>query len=205
MALLIGNEKYERFKCDECNNLVLKCSNISVAKDIQKLENLLEQNDFIVTSYIDLEEENFLRVIRLFKEKCEAAKNVLVFIYIGAHGFHIGTHDFAVPVNFQDLVHENNHKINASPLQLCTLTALMENFFPPEDQMIKDATKYSVILFWDLCRTTNFSFPTDTYSSNCKELQYSIIFPWYLLIYMHACKKKMFQFFIFKQRRINCL
>ena len=131
MALIIGNEKYKRFDCNDCEKSDLKFENLTVSSGLIQLKAKLEENDFYVMSYIDLEGENFLRVIRLFKEKCEAAKNVLVFIYIGAHGFHRGINDFAVPANFQDIYHFNNHQITANmkSLSLCTLRSLLENIY----------------------------------------------------------------------------
>ena len=101
MALLIGNGQYQRFNCNDCDATYLKYENLTVEKSLVDLKQLLESNDFIVTVYLDLEAENFLRAVRLFREKCMIAKNVLAFIYIGAHGFHKGVNDFAVPIDFQ--------------------------------------------------------------------------------------------------------
>jgi hypothetical protein len=183
MALIIGNGQYRRFHCDECEQ-TNGYENLTVENNLRDLKYLLEENDFIVTAYVDLEAENFLRVIRLFKEKCQVAKNVLAFIYIGAHGFHRGTHDFAVPVDFQDIMHENQHRLTASSLGLCTLASLLENFAESNDENTdeesqkKESTKFSVVCFWDLCRDTAINFPVDSYSANCKDLQYTIIYCW---------------------------
>jgi hypothetical protein len=179
MALIIGNGEYERFDCGDCHNSAYRFSNLTVAPNLEQLKKKLEKNDFYVMACLDLEAENFLRVIRLFREKCETAKSVLAFIYIGAHGFHRGMHDFVVPVNFQDITHEKKHVLTPD-LNHQTLATLLENFCQSDDETEKP-TKFTLIVFWDLCRELCINFPVDSYSNICKNLEYSIIYSWYVL------------------------
>ena len=207
MALIIGNSQYKRFDCDECKRTDLSYENLTVEDSLIRLKNLLEENDFIVTAYIDLEAEKFLRVVRLFKEKCEAAKHVLAFIYIGAHGFHRGSHDYAVPIDFQDMIHSNNHRLTASSnsLSCCSLASLLENFSENNEEKIddegeiikKEPTKFSVVCFWDLCRDTTVDFPVDSYSAALKDLQYTIIYCWYIFDFFNN-KNKIYSLIFLK-------
>ena len=89
--------------------------------------------------------------------------------------------DFIV---FPDILHANDHQqiINSSALSLCTLGSLLKNFTenPDDNQSVinSEQTKFSVVCFWDLCRDTTIDFPVDSYSENCKDLQYTIIYCW---------------------------
>ena len=56
--------------------------NLLVAPNLCELKKLLEENEFLVTAYIDLDDESFLRDIR-------------AFIYVGAHGYYnFGVYDY---------------------------------------------------------------------------------------------------------------
>lgn len=180
LALIIGNGDYELYDCNECKESYLQFSNLNVTKSLIELKKTLEDNDFIVMACIDLEATNFLRMIRLFREKCYQAKNVLAFVYIGGHGFHRGTDDYIVPSDIQALLHEDHDRLNdkfyfKQSLGLCSLTNLLENFVAEENETHK--VTY-LTCFWDLCRSTTIDFPGDAYSKRCKNLQYSIVYCW---------------------------
>jgi hypothetical protein len=139
---------------------------------------LLEENDFLVTAYLDLDDESFLRVIRLFKQKCKEAKNVLAFIYVGAHGYYnAGIYDCALPVNFQETFHNNNHTFKVNSMNHLSLNKVLENFVPSDDI---NETKFSVICFWDMCRDNLGLQCSYTKDFDFKALNYFIIYSWYL-------------------------
>ena len=184
MALIIGNSEYESFLYQNCK----RCSkyyflNINLTPKLALLKYELEKNGFLVMAYIDLKAEDFMRVVRIFKDKCERGKNVLAFIYVGGHGF---CHDYVVgdcfvPIDFQKNFHNNNHKKLINSKNHISLVSLLENFISSEKE--KNETNFSVICFWDMCRkdsdlSTNHK-DFDLKDSNLNDLKYIIIYCWY--------------------------
>ena len=181
MALLIGNGEYKRFPCKCCENSKYNYDNLTVSPNLRELKKLLEGNDFLVMAYIDLDDESFLRVIRLFKQKCSEAKNVLAFIYVGAHGYYnSGVYDCVLPVNFQETFHNSKHKFDVNYTNHLCLNKILENFVPSNDI---NETKFSVICFWDMCRENLNLEYLNVEDFDLKELKYMIIYCWYYLCY----------------------
>lgn len=110
--------------------------------------------NYLVIPFLDLNDEEYLRVIMMFKEICENnfARNISVIAYITGHGHFSNHNEFLIPIDAGKLVHLSKHKLNPHDFAFSCLKNLMEIFYSdPIDEA--PSKKYSVVVFWDLCRS----------------------------------------------------
>jgi hypothetical protein len=84
IALLIGNGYYNRIPdCQLCKKFNIDFADLTVVDSLISLKTKLEEMNFEVMSYVDLDTDGYLRVIKLLKELCEKSKskNVYLFAY----------------------------------------------------------------------------------------------------------------------------
>jgi len=187
IALIIGNANYITWDCDICRHSDWNFDNLQVTDGLAKLKVRLEQLDYIVLSFLDLDAEGFLRAVRYFKEICEGAKSISIFIYVGGHGFHNQYDDHLVPID----VLEDNHamhqhldfntiikqNINVDPfrsikLRWCSLKNLFENLV----QLSHDNRLVYVTCIWDLCRAYSKHFESEPFYKDIGNLYYQVIY-----------------------------
>ncbi len=151
MAFLIGNGNYTMEtdlteSCRLCNQRKDNYWNLGMKESLSRLKTKLEDYGYLVRSFVDLKEEEFLRVIKYFRSYLDTlGKKCSILVYVGGHGFHSrpGGQDYLVPVDHMRLYHENGHR---EKRYLCTLKVLLENFAPRDDE------KIHIDCLWDLCR-----------------------------------------------------
>lgn len=153
MAFLIGNGDYTRFKktkyikdCKLCRKRTEDYCDLHMKESLIRLKKKLEDFGYLVVAFLDLKEEEFLRVIKYFRKYLDTLnKRCSILIYVGGHGFHsYPGHDFLVPIDHMLLYHANGHKENIK--YLCSLKALLENFKSDNKK------QFHIDCLWDLCR-----------------------------------------------------
>ena len=136
--------------CSECQMPSYNLTNLNINSSFETLKKRLEELDYLVMAFVDLDADNFLRAIHLFRQVCDKASNVSVLVYVAGHGYNYMKEDYLIPVNTKMLLHHNKHeyrRIVNSSLSLCSLSNLIESFKPLSlDQNI------TVHCIWDLCR-----------------------------------------------------
>ena len=178
MALLIGNEHYESDdekvnSCPKCQTPSYNLTRLNLSESFKRLKKRLEDLDYLVMAFIDLDSDEYIRALRLARKMCDQVDNVSVLIYVAGHGHNYCHEDFLIPINTKILLHNNHHDYRGilSQLSLCSLSNLLENFKPTlPDQNI------SVVCFWDLCRREWIECPSDVDPSLTENLKYTILF-----------------------------
>jgi hypothetical protein len=151
LALLIGNGNYKMEadliqSCKLCYLRKDNYRNLDMKDSISRLKMKLEEFGYLVLSFVDLKEDQFIRVIKYFRSYLDTLdKRCSILVYVGGHGFHThpGGQDYLVPVDHMRLCHENGH---SEKRYLCSLKVLLENFAPKDDEQIH------LDCLWDLCR-----------------------------------------------------
>lgn len=150
--MLIGNGDYKKFdvnekiqKCPRCPSPENYC-NLHLKESLVRLKKKLESFGYLVIAFLDLKEEEFLRVIKYFREFLDNLnKKCTILLYVGGHGFHSSCgNDYLVPIDYKLLYHENGHRVSLS--YLCSLKVLLENF------KSDDKKQFHIDCLWDLCR-----------------------------------------------------
>ena len=156
---------------------------------LSKLKEKLEQLDYIVLSFLDLDAESFLRAVRYFKEICEGTQSISIFIYVGGHGFHNQYDDHLVPIDVQEDNHAMHHNLDfgnnfeqnihantftSNKLRWCSLKNLFENLV----QLSHDNRLVYVTCLWDLCRMYSYQFKSEPFYKDIGNLYYQVIYGW---------------------------
>ncbi len=128
-------------------------------------------------SYLDIDTDGYLRALKLLREVCAGAKNVLLFAYAGGHGIRIGLNDIFVPADLQSILHHFHEDPIDSPLiKAGSLTNLVEMFSGTDSDDV--ACNFSLNCFWDLCRVYG-SDSIDSFTEHSDDLPYNIVYSWW--------------------------
>jgi hypothetical protein len=104
----------------------------------------LKAFNFVTLSFLNVTSSDYEMAINIVHQICEGIKNVKIIIYMTGHGYNLNNHDYLVPSNFFDIFHKNGHdktKIS-NELSLFSFNELIKNF-----------GRYSIVCFWDTCRS----------------------------------------------------
>jgi hypothetical protein len=159
IALLIGNGNYERYdlELESCESWVCanKLSNINVYDSVERIKAKLENYGYLTVSFVDLDSEQYLRVIKFFRELCLGAYKVSVLVYVAGHGFNYNKQDYLVPIDSRILMHKNDHTYQGIEklYGMSSLENLFENF--STNSLLQ---KFSLVCLWDLCRVSWYFF-----------------------------------------------
>ena len=113
LALLIGNQNYESDdekvnSCQKCQTPSYNLTKLNLSDSIDGKKRL-EDLDYLVMSFIDLDSDEYIRALRLARKMCDKVENVSVLIYVAGLGHNYCHEDFLIPINTKLLLHNNHH------------------------------------------------------------------------------------------------
>lgn len=164
IALLIGNGNYEKDRnlignCANCNRENKWINNLDIYDSLERLQVAYERLGYIVLAFIDLNAEDFLRAVKLFKRICDKADHVSVLVHVMGHGHNYNHHDYLIPIDAKLKIHNNNHAYHGimNMISISNLHNLLEVFI--SDINVDPNKKFYVVCFWDLCRSQWLNSP----------------------------------------------
>ncbi|CAF0896417.1 unnamed protein product [Brachionus calyciflorus] len=160
IALLIGNADYERdeHRYNEC--LMCKSdkshkwlSHLDIYNSLERLKIAYEKLGYIVLAFVDMNADDCLRSVKLFKKICDQADRVSVLLHVIGHGHTYSHHDYLMPVDTRLKYHLNNHQYHGllHEISISNLHNFLELFI--SDDRLEPNKQFYVVVFWDLCRS----------------------------------------------------
>lgn len=129
---MIGNGNYRNektnSKCRLCFRDDQPFDNLDIYESIERLKVAYERLGFIVLAFIDLNTEEFLRVIKLVELICQNANQVMILFHVIGHGKNYKSHDFLLPRDYFIEYHYNNHIYFDDDFKAANFKTFMENF-----------------------------------------------------------------------------
>jgi hypothetical protein len=121
---------------------------MDIYDSLERLKKELEELNFLVMAFIDLDSEAYLRVIQFFKNFCnQSERRAFIHIHVIGHGHHLKDNDFLVPVNSREIFHKSDHNDYLEDSFLSSYKNLQAFMFDGTSD------KFQVNIFWDLCRS----------------------------------------------------
>ena len=123
--------------------------NLNVGESISRLKKMLEDYGYLVVTFLDLKEDDYLRVIEFFRNFFEKLnKSSSVFVYVGGHGFHSNQQEYLIPTDYRLIYHKADHDeiVYRSLFASSSLRNLLRPFQRTSEY------KLHVDCLWDLCR-----------------------------------------------------
>lgn len=173
--LIIGNADYVTIDCPsgECYEKFKDIGSMDIYGSLAKIRDEMEQLGFLTMSFLNLNAQEYRRSLALFRQICEPAHRVFVLVYVAGHGHNYLGKDYLIPTDSQHYYHFNDHGKYLRDSMDLSLNYLMESFVStvvvptvPEQQdnnqadypntmtqLITNNEKYTVGVFWDLCRS----------------------------------------------------
>jgi hypothetical protein len=122
-----------------------------VYDSVERIKSKLESYGYLTVSFVDLDSEQYLRVIKFFRQLCLGAHNISVLVYVAGHGFNYNKQDYLIPIDSRILMHNNSHDYHG--IEKLHGMSSLENLFEifSTDSL---SQKFSLVCLWDLCRVS---------------------------------------------------